>query len=281
MRLYFPVIFTMKNKYLSSITLRFFLLVALLFFLSACEEKFPEEPDGDTGAVTPSILSVNAILNQTTQQFFLEAKISDPQGQSDIDSVSYQFIGPDSIGLYATGLLNDNGTNGDIIKKDGRFSALIPPLPPGSGFGEIKFLFSAVDLESNISDSAEIIFNLISSAPELSLVSITDEVAAGDTIFLEVMASDSNGLADIFKITYDVLAPNDTIPKSDQTFFLRDDGNFGDIKAGDGIYTVKQPTNSPVEGGSTGLFTFIITAEDFSGLKSDELLVPVLLTDPN
>ena len=281
MRLYFPVIFTMKNKYLSSFTLRLLLFAALLFSILACEEKFPDEPDDDTGAVTPLILSVNAILNLTTQQFFLEAKISDPQGLSDIDSVSYQFIGPDSIGLYAMGILIDNGTEGDIIKNDGRFSALIPPLPPGSGFGEIKFLFSAVDLESNISDSAEILFNLISSAPEISLVSITAEVAAGDTIFLEVMASDSNGLADIFKITYDVLAPTDTIPKSDQTFFLRDDGNFGDRNASDGVYSVKQPTNSPMEGGTTGIFSFIITAEDLSGLKSNELLVPVLLTDPN
>lgn len=279
MPLYFSVIFTMNNTYISLLTLRSLLIVALLFSLSACEEKFPDEPDGDTGSVKPSILSVNVILNQTTQQFFLEAEISDPQGRSDIDSVSYQFIGPDSFGLYATGVLNDNGTDGDIIMNDGRYSALIPPLPPGLGFGEIKFLFSVVDLESNISDSSEILYNLISFAPELKLSSVTNIVTAGDTIFLEAMVSDSNGLADIFKITYEVLPPNDTLTVKSPLFFLRDDGAFGDIKAGDGIYSVKQPTNPTNAGGSIGVFTFIITAEDFSGLKSDELLVPVTLTD--
>jgi len=91
------------------------------------------------------------------------------------------------------------------------------------------------------------------------------------------MASDSNGLADIFKITYEVLAPNDTIPIKSPLFFLRDDGNFGDRKAGDAVYSVKQPTNAE---GSTGVFTFVITAEDFSGLKSDELLVPVTISNP-
>ena len=267
----------MKITYLSSSTLLSVLMVAFLFPLSACEEKFPDKPDIDTGEVAPSIVSVNAILNQTTQQFFLEAEVSDPQGQSDIDSVSYRFFGPDSVGLYATGVLNDSGTDGDIIMEDGRYSALIPPLPPGLGFGEIKFLFSAVDLESNISDSAEFLYNLISFAPELSLVSVTNIVAAGDTIFLEATASDSNGLADIFKVTYVVLAPNDTTPIVSPLFFLRDDGNFGDRIAGDGIYSVKQPTNAE---GSTGVFTFVITAEDFSGLKSDELLVPVTLTNP-
>jgi len=256
------------------------MIVALLFSLSACEEKFPGEPEGGTGAVKPSILSVNAILNQTTQQFFLEAEISDPQGLSDIDSVSYQFIGPENVGLYATGVLNDNGIDGDIIINDGRYSALIPPLPPGLVFGEIIFLFFAVDLESNVSDSSEIFYNLNSFAPELKLVSITNIIAAGDTIFLEVMASDSNGLSDIFKITYEVLPPNDTLTVKSPLFFLRDDGEFGDINAGDGIYSVKQPTNPTNAGGSIGVFTFIITAEDFSGLKSDELLVPVTLTDP-
>ena len=279
MRLYFPVIFTMKNTYFSSLTLQSFLIVALLFFLSACEEKFPDEPDSDTGEVAPTIVSVNAILNQTTQQFFLTAEISDPQGQSDIDSVSYEFFGPDSIGLYATGTLNDDGSDGDIIIKDGLYSALIPPLPPGLGFGEVKFLFSAVDLESNISDSAEFLYNLISFAPRLRLVSVTNIVTAGDTIFLEVMASDSNGLADIFKITYEVLPPNETLTVKSPLFFLRDDGAFGDKIAGDAVYSVKQATNPTSEGGSTGVFTFIITAEDFSGLKSDELLVPVTLTD--
>ena len=60
---------------------------------------------------------------------------------------------------------------------------------------------------------------------------------------------------------------------------MRDDGLLGDKTHGDGIYSVTQPTTPANKGGKAGVFDFLITAEDFAGLKSDTLIITVTLTD--
>jgi len=265
----------MKKTYLNAQALTISALFALMIFISACEEEFPvESSDRDTTAVQPSIDTVRAVYNDLIQQFFLEAAVSDPQGLKNIDTVTYTAMRIGSLDSIMGGL-NDNGINGDIIQGDGRYSSYLSQLLVDSVLGSFKFILYASDLDSNESSQFELLINL-NHKPELSLFSVTDPVAAGDTIFIETAVSDSNGLSDIRKVTYDIFRVSDSTLIQDQTFVMRDNGTFGDRVALDGIYSVKQPTNPT---GATGLFIFLITAEDFAGLKSDTLQVPVTITD--
>ena len=254
-------------------------LISLFVLVSSCEENFPiETDDTDTLSVSPSIDSVRAEYNDITQRFFLEALLSDPQGLPTVASVTFKAFKTGRVDSL-TGALNDSGINGDIIRGDGRFSALLSHSLTDSGLGSFRFLISAFDFDSNAADNFELLLDITNYPPKIALFSMTDSVALGDNIFIEVAVSDSNGLSDIRKVTYDVFIHNDSTLKQDVTFVMRDDGLFGDKIAGNGIYSVTQPTNPANEDGKTGIFDFLIKAEDFAGLKSDTLKVTVTLTN--
>ena len=254
-------------------------LISLFVLVSSCEENFPVETDDtNTLSVSPSIDSVRAEYNDITQRFFLEAIVSDPQGLLNIDSVTFKAFKTGRVDSL-TGALNDSGINGDIIRGDGRFSALLSHSLTDSGLGSFRFLISAFDFDSNAADNFELLLDITNYPPKIALFSMTDSVALGDNIFIEVAVSDSNGLSDIRKVTYDVFIHNDSTLKQDVTFVMRDDGLFGDKIAGNGIYSVTQPTNSANQGGKPGVFDFLIIAEDFVGVESDTLKVTVTLTN--
>ena len=256
-----------------------FVLISLFVLVTSCEENFPiETGDTDTLSVSPSIDSVRAEYNDITQRFFLEALLSDPQGLSNIGSVTFKAFKTGRVDSL-TGALNDSGINGDIIRGDGRFSALLSHSLTDSGLGSFRFLISAFDLDSNTAENFELLLNITNYKPVLTFVSATNSVALGDSIFIEVAVTDSNGLSDIRKVTYDVFRHTDSTLIQDNTFVMIDDGTLGDKISGDGIYSVTQPTRPANEGGSTGTFDFLIKAEDFTGEKSDTLTVTVTLTN--
>ena len=266
----------MNKTYFNTQARTVFVLISLFMLIGSCEENFPVEADDtDSLSVSPSIDSVRAVYNDLTQRFFLEALMSDPQGLSDIETVTYKAFKAgraDSL----TGYLNDNGISGDIIRGDGRFSALLSSSLTDSGLGNFRFIISASDSESNVAEIRELLLDFMNYRPRLTLFSKTDSVALGDSIFIEVAVSDSNGLSDIRKVTYDIFRVSDSTLIRDNTFIMIDDGTTGDKIPGDGIYSVTQPTNPT---GATGIFDFLIFAEDFAGIKSDTLKVTVTLTN--
>ena len=266
----------MNKTYFNTQARTLFALISLFILVSSCEENFPVETDDtDTLSVSPSIDSVRAVYNDITQRFFLEALLSDPQGLSNIDSVTFiAFKAGQSDSLF--GALNDSGLSGDIIRGDGRYSALLSPSLTDSGLGSFRFIISATDFESNAAEVSELSVDITNYPPEIVFFSATDSVALGDSICIEVAVTDSNGLSDIRKVTYDIFRNSDSTLIRDDTFVMRDDGLLGDRTSGDGIYSVTQPTNPT---GATGVFDFLITAEDFAGLKSDTLSVTVTLTN--
>jgi len=266
----------MNKTYFNTQARRLFALISLFILVSSCEENFPiETNDTDTNSVSPSIDSVRAVYNDISRRFFLEALISDPQGLSNIDSVTYRAFNTgraDSL----IGTLNDSGVNGDIIRGDGRYSALLSLSLTDSGLGSFRFIISAIDSESNVAEESELLLDISNFKPELSFISASDSVVIGNSIFIEVAVTDSNGLSDIRRVAYDIFRNSDSTLIRDDTFVMRDDGLFGDKISGDGIYSVTQPTTPT---GDTGVFDFLITAEDFAGLKSDTLVVTVALTN--
>ena len=269
----------MNKTYFYTQARTLFVLISLFVLVSSCEENFPiETDDTDTLSVSPSIDSVRAEYNDITQRFFLEAIVSDPQGLSNIDSVTFKAFKTGRVDSL-TGALNDSGINGDIIRGDGRFSALLSHSLTDSGLGSFRFLISACDSDSNAADNFELLLDITIYKPFLTFVSATDSVALGDSIFIEVAVTDSNGLSDIRKVTYDIFNVNDSTLIQDNTFVMVDNGSLGDKISGDGIYSVTQPTRPANEGGSTGIFDFLIKAEDFTGEKSDTLKVTVTLTN--
>lgn len=266
----------MTKTYFNNQARTFFALISLFILSSSCEENFPiETDDTDTSSVSPSIDSVRAVYNDISQRFFLEALVSDPQGLSDIESVTFIAFKTgraDSL----TGVLNDSAFGGDIIRGDGRYSALLSLSLTDSGLGSFRFLISALDSGSNAAEESELLIDITNYRPDIELFSATDSVIIGNNIFIEVAVTDSNGLSDIRKVGYDIFRNSDSTLIQDDTFVMRDDGLLGDKIQGDGIYSVTQPTNPT---GDTGVFDFLITAEDFSGEESDTLTVTVTLTN--
>ena len=207
----------MNKTYFNTQARTLFALISLFILVSSCEENFPVETDDtDTLSVSPSIDSVRAVYNDITQRFFLEALLSDSQGLSDISVTFIAFKAGQSDSLF--GALNDSGLSGDIIRGDGRYSALLSPSLTDSGLGSFRFTISAIDSELNSSEDFELQLDITNYPPRLSFLSSTDTIAPGDTIFIEMSVSDSNGLADIRKVTYDALAPDSQLVES-PTFF--------------------------------------------------------------
>ena len=269
----------MNKTYFDTQARRLFALISLFISVSSCEENFPIEIDEtDTNSVSPSIDSVRAVYNDNFQRFFLEALLSDPQGLSNIDSVTYEAFKTGRAGSL-TGTLNDSGIGGDIIRGDGRYSALLSLSLTDSGLGSFRFIISAIDFESNAAEESELLLDITNFKPVLSFISASDSVVIGNNVFIEVAVTDSNGLSDIRKVVYDIFRKSDSTLILDNSFVMRDDGLLGDKTPGDGIYSVTQPTTPANKGGKAGVFDFLITAEDFAGLKSDTLIITVTLTD--
>ena len=214
----------MNKTYFYTQARTLFALISLIVLVTSCEENFPiETDDTDTLSVSPSIDSVRAEYNDIAQRFFLEALLSDPQGLTNIDSVTYKAFktGRDD---SLTGTLNDSGVNGDIIRGDGRFSAFLSSSLTDSGLGSFRFLISATDFDSNIADDKELLLDISNYPPQLAAISVTDSVALGDSIYIEVAVSDSNGLLDIRKVAYDIFRHSDSTLIRDVTFVMGDDG---------------------------------------------------------
>ncbi len=76
-------------------------------------------------------------------------------------------------------------------------------------------------------------------APFISNLNMPDTLQAGETIRFTVEVSDSNGLNDVEFVFYEAYDPDGNRVVNSQGIYqfpMFDDGNNGDITAGDGIY---------------------------------------------
>ena len=258
-----------------------FLLIILIIFLvlAACVNTIQEE-----SATDPVIESVTLNYSQANKSLFISAKVFDPQGLETIDSVVFYLYQKDSLDsadeqLFLNSYLNDMGPPLDIINHDGEFSYLIDSTTLADNEGYYRVNVQAFDEDGNSSDIEER-EELVApnSPPELFAIELPNSFEKGDTLIFKIRVTDPQGYEDIGSVVYFVQYPNgDYYSASD--LYLDDSGQSGrrgDEIAGDGIYTVYQPSNptSVLQGD----YHFYFIAEDNQGATSDTL--EKIITNP-
>jgi hypothetical protein len=252
----------------------FIIIFIGLSLFTSCDDENGEEYIG----ANPVIEETELNYSQINKTLFIAAKVIDPQGRDNIDSVKFDLYYLDSLSgnpgdFILSGQLYDDGQKGDIIKGDDVFSYLVDSSIIGSKEGYYKVFIQAFDLDGNHSEIEQAIeFVGLNSPPALYLVEAPEIFERGDTLLFKIRVSDPQGLEDIVAVIYSIKYPDGSLLVL-PTFQMRDDGNFGDDYPGDGIYTVRQPYGKT--GKNQGLFTFCFVAKDRHGALSDTLKVSI------
>ncbi len=179
---------------------------------------------------------------------------------------------------YSRVNLLDNGdlqNNGDQKKDDGIYSGkFVMSKKYSNGKYQIEYL-----VEDNVRTSPDNVKKVGASiftfdngqtnfAPVLSKLIIPVSVNRGESFTFTINAEDPNGLADITQVFFKLVRPDGTTatpgPQDDNGsgfFLMHDDGNnnYGDVQAGDGIYSFK---NSFGATSQTGTWKFEFQAKD-------------------
>jgi len=246
------------------------ILVIIVLLLANC---FDSSDNGRVEAIF-EIRDLGFDYSFQDTSIFIWAEVFDPEGNENIDSVRFSIYKiadySDEI-LIDSGFLDDDGTEGDIISNDGIYSKKIIGINLDEGYYKLTVIAvnkSGEETEPGIFSG----YVSINSAPVIYLLEAPKSFEKGDTLIFKIRASDPQGLDDIVSVRYFIKLPTGEI-KTHYTWALRDDGQFGDEVAGDGIYTVYQPSNRNSK--YQGTFSFYFYAQDLSGLFSDTLRVDI------
>lgn len=185
-------------------------------------------------------------------------------------------------------LMYDDGNvslHGDQNKDDKIYSAkfVMGKLNP---IGEYQIEYF---IEDNINPSPDNlkkigthIFNFIPGQinlpPVISNLVIPVSVTRGESFTFTIKADDPNGQLDIAQVYFKLIRPDDTIVTPGQQddngsgyFLMHDDGsnNYGDVKAGDGIFSFQNTFGTTSQ---TGSWKFEFHAKDRSGSLSNVII---------
>ena len=236
--------------------------------------------------MTPSVVIVDTMVPDNGVyhiKAILSAKATDPDGISDLRTVQGDIVGPDGAHVLAVSLL-DNGAFPDSASGDGIYTASVNlPVTRGTVGNYYPFV-TATDgssLQSSSTSASLLVISRTNSPPRLSNLTAPDTVtvAIGETatIPMTVVASDSNGLADIKEVFF--LSLDSSNPTTH--FQMKDDGGAngsfsGDAVAGDGTYSI---VIQLVASSSTKpSYRFQFQARDAAGDTSASLLHTITIT---
>ena len=273
--------------------LSFILVMCLASVLNSCEENQfgvldtkGNAPSVSAASVTPDSINIDNLTpvgNTYTINAVTRLTVSDPEGTDDLNSVIVQAIRPGASSQFFQQNLHDDGVAPDGVAGDSIFSAEIQFEIIRALAGRYRMQFIALDNEGNQSNVLErtLFITRNNSAPSLSDLVAPDTVdlPVGGSIVIQftVVASDSDGLADIRDVYFERIDPPDP---SFTKFFLLDDGGVdlpgplglrsGDNVAGDGRFSVLVPLIDGQAQRRTNLFGF--QASDTFGDTSATIL---------
>ncbi len=208
-------------------------------------------------------------LNYMTaeQSLFVSARANDPQGYQDVTRIQYSLYytdSSDSETRLEQGNLYDDGTHGDIIPDNSEFTNTFQNMPEGI----YKVVAEAFDIDENSSGPVEDTLRAMANeAPEIYIYDAPDEFEKGDRVKFEIKVTDPDGLSDIQYVEVTIQQPDGEM--IDNSWLLRDDGNYGDQRAGDGIYSIEFPTNQASK--LHGFWHFYFIAVDKNNHVSNKL----------
>ncbi len=249
-------------------------LVLIISMLLGCTQDTPVQIDR---GVLPEISELSApsfVYNQSLRKHIISVKVEDPQGRADILEVSFKITQSGATVPALQGQLVDDGTQGDILPKDGVFAAQIDGSFAGTAAGEFKLEVSARDLGGNASNALNATIMVREGTenvpPEIASVvaPATVPVDSAFTFLIAITVTDAEGRTDVQRATYQFFPPSHPNPTKEDT--LSDNGDAGDLIAGDGVYSATL---------SSSLFEKIadyfirFQAEDRAGNKSSARVV--------
>jgi hypothetical protein len=220
----------------------------------------------------PVIDKVNMNLNwnlANTSYNKVEAKIIDPQGTENIDSVIVRISNPMGEILLSDQLYDDGAyyhtNDGDVIAGDGVFSNRFDAATDiGKTTGEYQVEIQVFNSEGNQSEVSNTVINLgYSYTVEFIDIQKPDTLISGiDAAYLYVALMHPEGLQAIESLSFNLYENNTTyLLKTIDMFNDGDFENTGDIIAADSIFSFKM--DSAFAAGFKGLYDleFAVTDE--------------------
>ncbi len=216
--------------------------------------------DGDNGT-EPQAPGLSDIILESYHHFADSIVVSilatDPQGIDDIDTVrgQYSYLGDNLFSDYV--LFKDDGLDPDIVAGDGRYSVKFLPVDGEFEFGFYLFSAQAIDKGGNISIPLDTLFWTVDGDKPILFNPIgPDSLEKGspDIYYIFINAYDPDGLADIDSVYFIATRPDSSSNGIHR--YLHDDGELGDIAAGDSIFTLGIQAPAPQNQSGDYIFTF-------------------------
>lgn len=212
--------------------------------------------------VISNLILPNTIsLDSSELKYYIFLDVIDPQGKDDIKEVKGKVYYPYFSVPSLTITLKHYGIPPEIIKGENNYVHIFQSNDMAKmGTGEYSILFYAQDNKGNLSNSlvGSIYFysDIENLPPVIEYVSAPDTIeTTTETILLEAMVTDVNGIGDIEIVYFDSYLP-DGNPATGNPFYMYDDGSelslpwgtSGDKIKGDGIYSTAVTADNPVKG---------------------------------
>ena len=249
---------------------RSLLIITFLYFFVACSKESNPVTTDENPVITK--ITMNDQWNpRSTSPYQIEVQVNDPQGSTDIYEVILHVRSDSGGSVIFTDLLYDDGAyfhtgDGDLIAGDGIFSnrftptQIITPVQPGIYY----FSFIASDKQQHESNAVEKLVSFgENSAPYIVSIDCPDSVSAAiGEIVLQVAVSDSDGVQNIKKVSFESRKQGTASTKYEGELYDDGETEHGDTIAGDAIFSIK--LGLPFIIGKQGEYDLLFYAEDFA-----------------
>ncbi|MHB1688786.1 MAG: choice-of-anchor X domain-containing protein [Ignavibacteriaceae bacterium] len=252
------------------------LLLPIMFW--GCQKEFNNVVDVSVNRnYAKSIIAKNSVTYMSSDSLITFGVVLNTS--SGVSNVYCDIISPDGSRLNNQDIqLYDNGKieqNGDSVAGDLTYSDKFP-FSHYYLSGNYEIDFYTVDLSSNSNLIAKKYFYFNNSntdvAPMISNLVAPDTVTLSSTqtlIFVSVDVHDDNGLHEIQYVYFNSYLPNGN-PSSSNPIYLFDDGTNGDVKAGDGTYSINVVL--PPTGVTRGTYRWEFFAKGHGDLISNSII---------
>jgi len=219
----------------------FLFALPLLFIYLNCEENSPTTPHVGTIPELSQLTAPETLYLISEMNHYISIKAVDPQGIEDIAEVTCNIFFNNNDNPIKNILLEDDGTRGDIIPNDGTFTAGINADSLLKQVGDYSLVFKAEDVSGNESETISHQLTLLDGeeniSPAISNLELPLMLDIQDTsdYLMTLKADDPQGLDDIELVLLEIFSPTTSSPVILDT--LWDNGENGDVSAGDGIYS--------------------------------------------
>jgi hypothetical protein len=249
-----------------------------------CTVKNPAE--GETITFFLSNLTLpDTLYLQSDNNYVYSVKANHSEGVEAIQTVKSCITQIDNQTILQEDTLQDDGSNGDIIPKDGIFSGRcsLSLIFEQNLTGTYRIHIIGEDVYQNVSDTLSSTITLVEGSrkgpPRILQYSIPDTLISDslDYVIVWIETEDPQGLEDIDSVFFDIFLPLSPVPHFQSE--LWDNGQSGDLIEGDGIFTFQGDLRDTLK--SRGIHTFRFQAADRSGLFSNPHVKEVFIDQIN